>query len=560
MTGGIVSGLGKGVTASSIGVLLKSCGMRVTAIKIDPYLNVDAGTMSPFEHGEVFVLDDGCEGDLDLGNYERFLDITLTRDHNLTTGKVYQQIIEKERRGDFLGKTVQVVPHITDAVQEWIERVAHLPVDKDYGEPDVCIIELGGTVGDMESMPFIEALRQLQFKVGPSNMCCVHVSLVPEVGQQCEQKTKPTQHSVSTLRSLGLIPNVLACRCARPLKLDAISKLSLFCQIPHEHILVMHDVNNIWYVPLLMEKQGLHHTLCKLLNVCIVSHPLDLTSWRDKVALHWDKLTKVVKIAVVGKYVGQTDAYLSIIKAIQHACMECCVKPQILWVEASDLERDIEEDVPHDEKYFKAWLNLQMADGIVIPGGFGSRGVEGMIEAVKYAREHRVPMLGICLGMQVTVIEYCRNVLHMVNANSQEVDALCNPVIVPMNQHTGSIAMGGSMRLGRQPVKLLTEDSHTWRLYGGVNTIDERHRHRYHVSPHIIGDLQASDLNIVGVDNDNGETVEIVELTQNKHPFYVACQYHPEFLSRPLKSSPVFRGLINAANATNAAIDKCMNA
>ncbi|GAV57018.1 GATase domain-containing protein/CTP_synth_N domain-containing protein, partial [Cephalotus follicularis] len=407
VTGGVVSGLGKGVTASSIGVVLKACGLRVTSIKIDPYLNTDAGTMSPFEHGEVFVLDDGGEVDLDLGNYERFLDVTLTRDNNITTGKIYQSVLEKERKGDYLGKTVQVVPHITDAIKDWIESVSLIPVDGREGPADVCVIELGGTVGDIESMPFIEALRQLSFSVGQDNFCLIHVSLVPVLGFVGEQKTKPTQHSVRELRALGLTPHLLACRSAQPLNENTKAKLSQFCHVPAANILNIHDVPNIWHVPLLLKNQNAHLSILNQLNsLSIAIHP-DLHDW-TRMAENFDSLTDSVRIAMVGKYVGQTDSYLSVVKALLHACIACSLRPSIDWIAASDLEDESAISTP--EAHATAWKTLRDAKCVLVPGGFGDRGVRGMILAAKYARENNVPYLGICLGMQISVIECARSV------------------------------------------------------------------------------------------------------------------------------------------------------
>ncbi|XP_058076141.1 uncharacterized protein LOC131224787 isoform X5 [Magnolia sinica] len=372
VTGGVVSGLGKGVTASSIGVVLKGCGLRVTSIKIDPYLNTDAGTMSPFEHGEVFVLDDGGEVDLDLGNYERFLDVTLTRENNITTGKIYQSVIDKERRGDYLGKTVQVVPHITDAIKNWIVSVSLIPVDGKDGPADVCVIELGGTVGDIESMPFIEALRQLSFTVGQDNFCLIHVSLIPVLGVVGEQKTKPTQHSVRELRALGLTPHLLACRSAQPLLENTKEKLSQFCHVPVGNILNIHDVPNIWHVPLLLRNQNAHVAISKQLNfLSIATHP-DLHEWTER-AETYDNLTNSVKIAMVGKYIGLQDSYLSVLKALLHACIACSLKPSVEWIAASDLEDESAKLVLGLERANSAEFDPDTPDPVVIFMPEGSR-------------------------------------------------------------------------------------------------------------------------------------------------------------------------------------------
>ncbi|XP_061338417.1 uncharacterized protein LOC133285226 isoform X4 [Gastrolobium bilobum] len=502
VTGGVVSGLGKGVTASSVGVVLKACGLRVTSIKIDPYLNIDAGTMSPFEHGEVFVLDDGGEVDLDLGNYERFLDVTLTKDNNITTGKIYQSVLEKERKGDYLGKTVQVVPHITDAIKDWIESVAVIPVDGNEGPADVCVIELGGTVGDIESMPFIEALRQLSFQVGPDNFCLIHVSLIPVLGVVGEQKTKPTQHSVRELRALGLTPHLLASRSAQPLLESTKEKLSQFCHVPVDNILNIHDVPNIWHIPLLLR----------------------------------------VRIAMVGKYVGLTDSYLSVVKALLHACVARSLKPSIDWIAASDLEDDSAKSTP--EAYAVAWETLKSAACVLVPGGFGDRGVRGMMLAAKYARENNVPYLGICLGMQISVIEFARSVLGWERANSVEFDAQTpHPVVIFMPEGSRT-HMGSTMRLGSRRTLLQTPDCISSKLYGNSEYIDERHRHRYEVNPDVIVTLEEAGLQFVGKD-ESGKRMEILELPS--HPFYVGVQFHPEFKSRPGRPSALFLGLILAA-------------
>lgn len=542
VTGGVVSGLGKGVTASSIGVLLKNSGLRMTSIKIDPYLNTDAGTMSPFEHGEVFVLDDGGEVDLDLGNYERFLDVTLRKDNNLTTGKIYQSVIERERRGDYLGKTVQVVPHITDAIQDWIERVAHIAVDGRDGVPDVCVIELGGTVGDIESMPFIEALRQFQYRVGAQNMCVVHVSLVPVIGVVGEQKTKPTQHSVSVLRSLGLNPSLLACRCSEPLEESVRQKLALFCQVPLDNVLTMHDVSNIWRVPLLMEAQKAHFTICRQLGLPHAER-LNTTTWKMQIADKWDSLTQPVKIVLIGKYTGLSDAYLSVIKALQHACMAANLKLQLEWVEAANLEEEANQEL-----HASSWNQVHSADGILVPGGFGVRGVEGKILAANYARTHKVPFLGICLGMQVAVIEFARNVLGLTDANSTEFNAATSHPAVVFMPEISTTHLGGTMRLGSRRTVFQTVQCTASRLYQRETYVEERHRHRYEVNPELVPKLEAAGMLFVGKD-ETGERMEIVELAEEPvdHPFYIAAQFHPEFKSRPGKPTPLFLGFILAS-------------
>ncbi|KAK4750374.1 hypothetical protein SAY87_027823 [Trapa incisa] len=554
VTGGVVSGLGKGVTASSIGVVLKACGLRVTSIKIDPYLNTDAGTMSPFEHGEVFVLDDGGEVDLDLGNYERFIDVTLTKDNNITTGKIYQSVLEKERRGDYLGKTVQVVPHITDAIKNWIKTVSLIPVDGKEGPPDVCVIELGGTVGDIESMPFIEALRQLSFSVGHDNFCLIHVSLIPVLGVVGEQKTKPTQHSVRELRALGLTPHLLACRSAQPLLENTKQKLSQFCHVPLENILNIHDVPNIWHVPLLLRNQNAHCSILKQFNLLGDTSAPDLRDWTN-MAENFDNLTSSVRIAMVGKYVGLTDSYLSVVKALLHACIACSLKPAIDWIAASDLEDDTAKSNP--EAHAAAWRTLRNASCVIVPGGFGDRGVRGMILAAKYTRENKVPYLGICLGMQISVIEYTQSILGLDTANSTEFDENTpNPVVIFMPEGSRT-HMGSTMRLGSRRTLFETPNCITSKLYHNSEYVDERHRHRYEVNPEMIGKLEEAGLKFVGRD-ETGKRMEILELPS--HPFYVGVQFHPEYKSRPRKPSAPFLGLILAATGQlEAYLGHCQN-
>ena len=533
VSGGVLSGLGKGVTASSIGVLLKSAGLRVTSIKIDPYLNSDAGTMSPFEHGEVFVLDDGGEVDLDLGNYERFLDINLSKDNNLTTGKIYAKVIEAERRGDYLGKTVQVIPHITDAVQDWIENVAARPADGSGETPDACIIELGGTVGDIESAPYVEALRQFQFRVGRENVTFVHVSLVPVMGPVGEQKTKPTQHTVKELRGLGISPDILVCRSSAPLADETREKLAAFCHVKPQAVMSTHDVPNIYHVPLMLQEQG----LCDILGVDCTATSL-LREWTT-MAHHLDTLTEEVHIAMVGKYTDLTDAYLSVIKSLQHAAMAVDRKLVIDWIEASHLEPDWEE-----AERDAAWADLRAAHGVLVPGGFGDRGIEGKILAAHYARTEAVPYLGICLGLQVATIEFCRNVLGMTGANSTEFEDNPEHAAVVFMPEISKTHLGGTMRLGSRPTLWQSDGSKIRALYGHGEAVDERHRHRYEVNPDLIERIEEAGLVFVGKD-ESGQRCEIFEL--DGHPYYVGVQFHPEFKSRPGKPSPPFLGLLQAA-------------
>ena len=538
VTGGVLSGLGKGITASSIGVLLKSAGLRLTSVKIDPYLNSDAGTMSPFEHGEVFVLDDGGEVDLDLGNYERFLDVALTRENNITTGKVYANVIEKERRGDYLGKTVQVVPHITNEIQDWIERVAHVSADGSGETPDACVIELGGTVGDIESAPFVEALRQFQFRVGQENVCFVHVSLVPVMGPVGEQKTKPTQHTVKELRGLGIIPDILVCRSEKPLEEETRAKLAAFCHVGTDAVVSAHDVSNLYQIPISLYEQSVLNKVSNHLGFEVPDSLPMLDDWKhmaDKV----DRLEEQVHIAMVGKYTGLSDSYLSVIKALQHSAFAVDRKLVIDWIESTDLD-------PHNvtEKHDEAWELLRAADGILVPGGFGNRGVEGKIAAANYARVNNVPYLGVCLGLQIATIEFCRNVLGLENANSTEFDENTpNPAVVFMPE-ISKTHMGGTMRLGTKPTPFLVDDCKMRRLYGGADHVDERHRHRYEVNPDLIERIEAEGLVYVGKD-ETGQRCEIMEL--ENHPYYVGTQYHPEFKTRPNRHSPALLGLLKAA-------------
>lgn len=458
VSGGVISGIGKGVLASSTGLLFKTLGYRVTSIKIDPYMNIDAGTMSPLEHGECFVLNDGGEVDLDLGNYERYLNTTLTKDHNITTGKIYSHVIERERRGDYLGKTVQVVPHVTGSIQDWIERVAVVPVDDSGSEPDICIIELGGTVGDIESAPFVEALRQFQFRVGVENFALIHVSLVPVI--HGEQKTKPTQAAIKDLRSLGLTPDMIACRCQEQLEIATIEKIGMFCHVGPEQVIAVHDVNSTYHVPLLLKELRMMKFLEKKLNLdanklskeALSKGEHLLTRWRTLTSQH-DNSFETTTIALVGKYTNLKDSYLSVIKALEHSSMSCKRKLKIEWVESTDLEEASKENNLAD--YHKAWHSICQADGILVPGGFGNRGIEGMVAAAKYARENNVPYLGVCLGLQIAVIEFVRNVLGYSNSTSMEFDATVEEktASVVYMPDVDQVKLGGTMRLGIHSTK-----------------------------------------------------------------------------------------------------------
>ncbi|XP_029695330.1 CTP synthase 1-like [Takifugu rubripes] len=542
VTGGVISGIGKGIIASSVGTILKSCGLHVTAIKIDPYINIDAGTFSPYEHGEVFVLDDGGEVDLDLGNYERFLDIRLTRDNNLTTGKIYQSVISKERKGDYLGKTVQVVPHITDAIQEWVMKQARVSVDDDGIEPEVCIIELGGTVGDIESMPFIEAFRQFQFKVKRENFCNIHVSLIPQPQTTGEQKTKPTQSSVRELRGLGLSPDLIMCRCSTPLETAVKEKISMFCHVEPSQVICVQDVSSIYKVPLLLEEQGVVNYFCQRLNMSVETSPRKMLSKWKEMADRSDRLLEHVTIALVGKYTKLADSYTSVIKALEHSALAINHKLEVKYVDSEDLEGTTLEEEP--VKYHEAWQKLCSSQGVLVPGGFGVRGTEGKMLAINWARKQNKPYLGVCLGMQLAVCEFARNVLGWEDANSTEFDPQSeHPVVIEMPEHNPG-QMGGTMRLGKRRTLFKSDTSVMRKLYASVDFIEERHRHRFEVNPALKEHFVKHGLQFVGQDV-QGERMEIIELED--HCYFVGVQYHPEFTSRPIKPSPPYFGLLLAA-------------
>lgn len=554
VSGGVISGIGKGVLASSTGLLFKTLGFRVSSIKIDPYMNIDAGTMSPLEHGECFVLNDGGEVDLDLGNYERYLNITLTRDHNITTGKIYSHVIERERQGDYLGKTVQVVPHITGAIQDWIERVSKIPVDESGLEPEICIIELGGTVGDIESAPFVEALRQFQFRVGVENFALIHVSLVPVI--HGEQKTKPTQAAIKDLRSLGLTPDMIACRCQEELEVSTIEKIGMFCHVGPEQVIAVHDVNSTYHVPLLLKEQRMMKYLTRKLHLNDSDLSPDALTRGEKLLNKWEELTsrhdrsfQTVTIALVGKYTNLKDSYLSVIKALEHSSMRCNRKLKIEWVESTSLEEGAKD---HEiSEYHKAWHHVCQADGILVPGGFGNRGIEGMIAAAKYARENNVPYLGVCLGLQIAVIEFVRNVLGYENSTSMEFDANADEetASVVYMPDVDQIKLGGTMRLGIHETRFVpgTESCNLRKLYGGSDHVLERHRHRYEVNPKLIDQIEKKGLKFVGKD-ETGSRMELLEL--EGHKFFVGTQYHPEYLSKVLDPSRPFLGLVAASSGT----------
>ena len=521
VTGGVASSLGKGLTASSLGRLLKCRGLRVTMQKLDPYLNVDPGTMNPFEHGEVFVTDDGGETDLDLGHYERFIDENLSRASNATTGSIYSAVIAAERRGDYLGRTVQVIPHITNEIKERIRRLANDDVD-------VVITEVGGTVGDIEILPFLEAIRQFRLDVGRNNVCYVHVTLVPFIGPSGEQKTKPTQHSVTELRSRGIQPDAIVCRSEQPLS-DALKrKISNLCDVPVDAVCNAADADSLYEIPLVLHDEGLDRVVCELLG--FEDRVLDLSEWRSL----YRRVLAVkgtVRIGLIGKYVALVDAYLSVVEALNHGGIHHGVKVEIDWIQAEQVGALLAEG------------KLRDLDGIVIPGGFGERGVEGKIAAARFAREHDIPCLGLCLGMQVMTIEYARNVLAMTGANSTEFDAATQfPVIDLMESQRGVTTKGGTMRLGAY-IAQLTPGSQVARIYG-AEIVSERHRHRYEFNPRYRSRFDGSGLACTGTSPD-GLLVEFIELPA--HPFWVGTQAHPEFKSRPNRAAPLFREFVAAA-------------
>ncbi|HUB18662.1 MAG TPA: CTP synthase [Acidobacteriaceae bacterium] len=522
VTGGVVSSLGKGLAAASIGCLLESRGLKVNLMKFDPYLNVDPGTMSPFQHGEVFVTDDGAETDLDLGHYERFTHAKLSRDNNWTTGRIYEQIILKERRGDYLGKTVQVIPHVTNEIRNAMRKVA--------AEGDVTIVEIGGTVGDIESLPFLEAIRQVRQELGRENTVFVHVTLVPWIGAAQELKTKPTQHSVKELLSIGIQPDILLCRTDRFLSREVKSKIALFCNLEDQAVITARDVNSIYEVPLTFAQEGVDRLALKYLHLS-TPEP-DLSRWSELVRRCYNPADEV-SIAIAGKYVEYEDSYKSLKEALVHGALQHNLKLNVTWIEAEGLEEPGYEE------------QLQGFDGILVPGGFGKRGIEGMLNAIRYARERHVPYFGICLGMQTACIEYARNVCGLQGANSSEFDpATPHRVIYKLRELTGVEEMGGTMRLGAWTC-LLEAGSAAAKAYGKTE-ISERHRHRYEFNREYEALLTGAGLNITGTTPD-GTYVEIVEIPE--HPFFLGCQFHPEFKSKPLEPHPLFAKFIEASYA-----------
>ena len=523
VTGGVVSGLGKGITAASLGRLLKARGLKVAAQKLDPYINVDPGTMSPYQHGEVYVTEDGAETDLDLGHYERFIDEDLNKYSNLTTGKVYWNVLNKERSGEYLGSTVQVIPHITNEIKEFVYNVGKKT------EADVVITEIGGTIGDIESQPFIEAVRQVSLEVGRENSLFIHVTLVPYLHGSCEHKTKPTQHSVKELQGMGINPNVIVLRCNEPLEKSIFEKISMFCNVKPDCVIENITLPDLYEAPLMLEKSDFSEVVCRELGLS-VPEP-DLTEWTEMVDRINSTLSNCVEIGLVGKYVALHDAYLSVAEALRHAGFYNNVHINIHWIDSEEITPDTVNSM------------LSGLDGIIVPGGFGKRGIEGMILSAEYARTHCLPYFGICLGMQVAVIEFARNVAGIGDANSGEFDENCmNKVIDFMPGQSNDIDKGGTLRLGAYPCAI-QPDTTMERCYGS-HRISERHRHRYELNNDYREILSSNGLKLSGISPD-GNLVETVEITEQ--PFFVGVQYHPEFKSRPNRPHPLFKGFIRAA-------------
>lgn len=523
VTGGVVSSIGKGIVAASLGRLLKSRDYSVSILKLDPYINVDPGTLSPFQHGEVFVTEDGAETDLDLGHYERFTDTSMSRLNSVTTGSIYQAVINKERRGEYQGSTVQVIPHITNEIKERIFRVAK------NTNPDVVITEIGGTVGDIESLPFMEAIRQFRKAVGRQNVVYLHVTLIPWIPSAGEMKTKPTQHSVKELRSIGIQPDILVCRCDRPLPLGLKQKLSEFCNVPEECVITAQDAKSIYEVPLMMEQEGLAEQTINLLQ--LEQRQPDLTQWETLVKRLYSPSHKI-DIALVGKYVRLNDAYLSVVEALRHAAISIGCDLNLHWINSEDLESG------NLDNYLKDM------NGIVVPGGFGIRGVDGKIAAIEYAKQHKIPFLGLCLGMQCAVIEWARNTAQLQDANSAEFNPdTANPVINLLPEQQDVVDLGGTMRLGLYPCRV-NPDTLAFQLYQ-KEVIYERHRHRYEFNNAYRNLFLESGYAVSGTSPD-GRLVEMIELPN--HPFFIASQFHPEFQSRPSVPHPLFKGFIQAAS------------
>lgn len=528
VTGGVVSSLGKGLAASSLGCLLEARGMSVQMMKLDPYINVDPGTMSPFQHGEVFVTDDGAETDLDLGHYERFTHAKLSQANNWTSGRIYLSVIEKERRGDYLGKTIQVIPHITDEIKMAVRTVA------DMHKPDILIVEIGGTVGDIESLPFLEAIRQMGNEEGRGNAIFVHVTLVPYIAAAGELKTKPTQHSVRELREIGIAPDILLCRSDRPISVDMRRKIALFCNVQENAVISALDLPTIYEVPLAFHEQALDELIVKDLGLTERFPSVDLKRWRDLVSTIKDPSSGLVRIGIVGKYVELEDSYKSLREALTHAGVANDLRVNVTWIESENLMKDNYES------------DLQDFDAILVPGGFGKRGISGMLRAIKYARRSGTPYFGICLGMQTACIEFARSECGLRDADSTEFNEETPfPIIFKLRDLVGVDELGGTMRLGAWDCDL-KEGSLARDVYRGAERISERHRHRFEFNPEFRSVLEKEGLVISGVSPD-GKFVEMVELPREVHPYFIACQFHPEYKSKPLDAHPLFTSFVKAA-------------
>jgi CTP synthase len=532
VTGGVVSSLGKGLAASSIGCLLEARGLRVTFIKLDPYINVDPGTMSPFQHGEVFVTDDGAETDLDLGHYERFTHAPLSQANNWTTGRIYLSVIEKERRGDYLGKTIQVIPHITNEIKDAVRALA----DKKDADVDVVIVEIGGTVGDIESLPFLEAIRQMGNEEGGGNALFIHVTLVPYIAAAKELKTKPTQHSVRDLREIGIAPDVLLCRSEKPLPRELRLKIAGFCNVKEAAVISAYDVDTIYEVPLAFYEQGLDELIVTQLGLAEIAAQSELSSWRQLVSTIREPSGGATSIAIVGKYVELEDAYKSLREALTHGGVANNVRVDVRWIESEELMEDDYES------------RLRDFDAILVPGGFGKRGIAGMIRAISYARRSKTPYFGICLGMQTACLEFASNVCSLKDADSTEFDGeTAHPVIFKLRDLVDVEELGGTMRRGAWPCEL-DEGSLAREIYGGAEEISERHRHRYEFNPEYRQRLENAGLVFSGMSPDE-RFVEMIELPRDVHPWFLACQFHPEYKSKPLSAHPIFASFVQAAYA-----------
>jgi len=542
VTGGVVSGLGKGITASSVGLLLKNIGYSVTMIKIDPYLNIDAGTMSPYEHGEVFVLEDGSETDLDLGNYERFLDIKLTNKHNITSGKIFNSVIEDERKGKYLGKTVQIIPHVTDKIKSVIIETSKIPVSDTAVIPDICIIELGGTVGDIESMHFLEAIRQLSFENVDDTFCFIHVSLVLKIFPEGEFKTKPTQNSVKELRKIGISPDIIVIRCSENIDDKTRHKLRLFCQVPLENIIINNNARTIYHVPLIFNEQNILQIICRKLNISSTNYEeidggLPLRNIQRMVSFYESDNTKSIDIVIIGKYTGLSDSYISIIRTLEHASLSNNCKVNIKWLSAELFENGL--NCPDLDI-------IKQCSGVIIPGGFGVRGIEGMINIASYCRKNDIPVLGICLGMHIMCIEATRNTLK--ESNSTEFDPGTPYPIVISIRDLNNTQMGGTMKLGLKSTILNNSSYKIFHQVYNRKTIIERHRHRYEINPGYIKNIENDSLKFVGT-NITNSCMDIVE--DSNHIFYIGCQFHPEFQSSISQPAPLFDKFVQICSITS---------